>query len=251
MALTVRNKIVSNGERRLALELAGVWVILTCLCAAAVVVGQVNEPAQERNWWVAGTIGCVFACIFAVMLVIAFLCTARQIVRISSSAVGVATFRRRRSCRIKVRWSEVQQCLLTKQRLGIATGGERIELYQQFFTKSEWELLRAELESGLAPYFDFDAPTRYDLRRQRQRAWSIWRKVLDKIAAVGAVVGLLGPLLLGLAVASYFGWTESIPAVVIVGVSAIPSIVVLVAVLRYAKRQNYERWHERRGKPAG
>jgi len=251
MALTIRNKILSDGERRLALELAGLWTILTSLCAVAVVVGQVDEPAQERNWWVAGTIVCVFACICAVMLVIGFLCTARQLVRISSSAVGVASFRRRRSCRIKVRWSEVQQCLLTKQRLGIATGGERIELYQQFFTKEDWELLRAELEAGLTPYFDLDSPTRYDLRRQRQRAWPIWRKVLDKLAVVGAVVGMFGPLLLGFAVASYFGWTESVPGGVIVCVSALPSIAVLVAISRSRQRQKYERWHDQRVKPAG
>lgn len=251
MSLTIRNKVLRHGERRLALETAGVWAILTCLSAAAVVVGHVNEPAQAGSWWVAGTIVCVFAGIFAVMFVLVFLFTSRQIVRINRSAVSLATFRWGRSCRVKARWPEVQQCLLTKRRLGIAAGGDRIELFQQFFAKEEWELLRAESEVRLAPYFDFDAPTRYDLRRQRQRAWSIWRKVLDKLAAVGAVVGIFGPPFLGVVVASSFGWKESIPAVVVVGLSAIPSIAVLIPVLRYGQRRNYERWHERRVEPAG
>ena len=65
MPLTIRNKVLGDGERRLALELAGVWAILTCLSAAAVVVGQVYEPAQERNWWAAGTIACAFAGTFS------------------------------------------------------------------------------------------------------------------------------------------------------------------------------------------
>ncbi len=247
MAITIRNDLLRTGELRFALQLALMWVVLAGFCVVVFLLVRWGESLDAHDWWSAAALGCLVG----IIPISIYIGGPRQLLRLSESTIRSVTFRCGRDRRITTQWSDVEECLLGEQYVGIAAHGQRIVLHRRSFSKDDRELLRAELESGLAPYFDLDAPTRYDLRRQRQRAWSIWRKVLDKLAVVGAVVGLFGPLLLGFAVASYFGWTESVPGGVIVCVSVIPSSAVLGAVRRLGQRQHNERWHKRRVEPAG
>ncbi|MEE9131401.1 MAG: hypothetical protein V3T84_15390 [Phycisphaerales bacterium] len=247
MAITIQNERLREGELRFVLELIVIWAFLGGLYVAVPLLGRWGEPPDAQDRWAVA----IMVCLPCLIPLLVYIATPRQLLRLDESTVQSVISHWKRYRRFTTRWSDVEQCLLGEQFIGVTAPGQRIALHRRSFAKEDWGLLRAELDAHLTPYFDFDAPTRYDLQRQRQRAWSIWRKVLDKIALVGAVVGLFGPLLLPVAVTSYFGWTESIPVGVIVCVSTIPSIVVLVVVNRYAQRQEHERWHDRRVKPAG
>ncbi|MEE8153728.1 MAG: hypothetical protein V3T53_02080 [Phycisphaerales bacterium] len=247
LAIKIRTDILRQGELRFVLELALMWVGMGVFCVAAFLWVRWGESLDAHDWWGAATL----VCVVGIIPILAYIGMPRQLLGLGESTIRAVTYRCRRPRRFSVRWSDIEECFLRERCVGIAACCQRIALHRRSFAKEDWGLLRAELEAHLAPYFDFDAPTRYDLQRQRQRAWSIWRKVLDKIALLGAVVGIFGPLLLPVAVTSYFGWTESIPVGVIVCVSTIPSIVILIAVNRYAQRQEHERWHDRRVEPVG
>lgn len=247
MAITIRNDILRQGELRFVLEPALMWAGLGVFCVAVFLWVRWGESLDAHDWWGAATL----VCVAGVIPILSYIGMPRQLLGLGESTIHAVTFRCRRPRRFSIRWSDIEECFLGERCVGIAACGQRIALHRRSFAKEDWGLLRAELEARLTPYFDLDAPTRYDLRRQRQRAWPIWRKALDKIAAVGTVVGLFGPLFLGWAVASYFGWTESIAGGVSVCVSAIPSIAVLVTISRYAQRQKYEQWPDRRVEPGG
>lgn len=247
MAITIRNDILRQGELRFVLELALMWVGLGGFSVVVFFGVRWGESLDTHDWWAAATL----VCVVGIIPLLSYIGMPRQLLGLGESTIHFVTFRCRRPRRFSIRWSDIKECFLGERCVGIAAYGQRIVLHRQWFAKEDWGLLRAELKARLAPYFDFDAPTRYEARLQRQRAWPIGRKVLDKLAAIGTGVGLFGPLFLGLVIERYVGWPESIPVGVIVCVISIPTIVVLVGVLRYAQRQKYEGWHDRRVKPAG
>ena len=246
MAVTIQNERLRQGELRFALQLVVMGALLGGISFAVGLLVRWGEPLDAEDWWPATAMACL-ACLIPLLLYIA---TPRQFLRLDESTVQSVISRWKRYRRFAARWSDVEQCLLGEQFVGITAHGQRIALHRQSFAKEDWEPLRADLEAHLTPYFDFNAPTRYDLRRQRQRAWSIWRKILDRLAAVGLGVGLLGAAFPGLIIGWLLGWPESIPVGIIMSVGAIPSFVLLIAVLRYGQRQKYERWHEQRVEPA-
>lgn len=247
MAVTIRNKRMRQGELRFALRLVAMGAILGGIIVAVFLLVRWDEPLDAQARWTVAIVASL-PCLIPLLLYIA---TPRELLRMDESRVQSVICRWRGYRRFSTRWSEVQHCYLGDQFFGVAVHGQRIELRRQLFAKEDWELMRAELKAHLTPYFDFDAPTRYDLWRQRQLAWSIWRKVLDKIALVGVVVWMFGPFVLGLAVARYFGLAGPIAIGVIVCVSVMPNTVVWIATSRYAQRRRYERWHDRRVEPVG
>lgn len=242
MTVAIRNQNLHRGEFRLALDVAGAWAILTALCVGAILMGESERTIQSEEWWVA----LVLVGILAVLFGIVFAKAPRQLVRFSDSTLQVGSFRWRKHRRFRVRWFDIEDCLLGERCVGIAAYGQRIVLHRQWFAKKDWELLRAELAASLTPYFDFDAPTRYDLRRQRQRAWSVWRKLADKAQVVG--IGLLivvGPALCPIltcpdrAIPHRWLWTLGVGWMVLTGA-------VVGLVLHRASQLRYELWRDRR-----
>lgn len=239
MAVTIQNERLREGELRFALQLVLVWGILAGCCVAALLIGRWGEPIDAQDWWtLAALVGVV-----TLIPILGFVVVPRQLIRLTDSAIDLVNIRRgRRRRTIRIPWSDVEECVVGSRGAGIAAHGKRRWLGN--FAKEDWALLRAELEARLTPYFDFDAPTRCDLRRQRQRAWSIRRKILDKLAVVACGLGICGiPLLL--LIAWFVWWPIAIAVCMLVMVAS------AVIAIRFGHPRKYDRWHERRVEPSG
>lgn len=167
MAVTIRNKRMRQGELRFALQLVAMGAILGGIIVAVFLLVRWDEPLDAQDKWAVAIAACL-PCLIPLLLYIA---TPRELLRCNESMVQSVISRGIRCGSFTTLWSDVEQCLLGEQFVGITAHGQRIELHRQSFAKEDWGLLRAELEARLVPYFDLDAPTTYDLRRQQQRAW--------------------------------------------------------------------------------
>ncbi len=147
--------------------------------------------------------------------------------------------------RLRFPWMEVERCLLTDHRTGISTGNRRVELYRQYFTKDDWERMRQEIRIRLAPYFDFEVPTALQRRRQHQRAWPLWRKLVDKLVLVGAAMTLSCPILVFAALGRLHDQLNSVVDWLALAASLAPAAVVAVLILRHSRSLGDERWHRR------
>ena len=241
MALTIRNDILRRGDRWIGLQIAFIWAILAGLCAVGLVVGRWEESIRAQDWWT----GLALAGGLAFLLAFVFVKAPRQLLRLSDSAYQVVTLGLRRCRRLRVPWMEVERCLLTDQRMGISTGNRRVELYRRSFTNDDWERLRKEVRSRLEPYFDFRAPTELERRGQRQRAWPLWRKLVDKLVLVGAALTFSCPILVFAALGRSPDQLNSVLDWLAVAASLTPVAIVAVLILRQSRSLGDERWHRR------
>ncbi|MCZ6444585.1 MAG: hypothetical protein O7D97_05040 [Planctomycetota bacterium] len=241
MALTIRNDILRRGELWFGLQVAFIWAILAGLCAAGLVVGRWGESISAEDWWT----GLALAGGLALLSAFVFVKAPRQLLRLSDSAFQVVTLGLRRCRRLRFPWMEVEGCLFTDHRMGISTGNHRIELYRQSFTKDDWERLRQEVRSRLDPSFDFKAPTDLERRGQRQRAWPLWRKLVDKLVLVGAAMTFVCPILVFAALGRSPDQLNSVLDGLALAASLTPVGIVVVLILRHSRSLGHERWHRR------
>ncbi len=200
-------------------------------------VGRWGESFDAQDWWVAAAMACLL-CLIPLFVYIAAL---PQLLRLDESTIRSVTFRCGRCRRFTTRWSDVEQFARGEQGVwGIAAHGQRIAL-NNAFAKEDRELLHAEVEARLAPYFDFDAPTEWD-RRYKHR--SLKRRIGDFTVAMAC--GLTTVALISAASALTFVVPQWIALVAVLAVFAI----VFFLVLRLGRRHNEMRWHHRVGSVA-
>lgn len=241
MALTIRNDILRQGDRWLGLQLAIGWAILAGLCAVGLVVGRRGDSIRAEDWWT----GLALAGGLALLLAFVFVRAPRQLLRLSDSAFQVVTVGLRRCRRLRFPWMEVERCLLIDHRTGISTGNHRIELYRQSFTKDDWERLRQETRIRLAPYFDFEVPTALQRRRQHQRAWPLWRKLVDKLVLVGAAMTFSCPILIFAALGRSPDQLNTVLDWLALAASFTPVAIVALLILCHSRSLGDERWRRR------